>query len=83
MSATVDNGTVGGIEFEVFDLTKLITSDFVPGFYYSAGDTKGEQVEEPGTETIALEGPYATREEAAKAAHDFIIQALSGASEEE
>lgn len=70
------SGEVDGISYEVFDLTKLIAP--IPGFYYSVGSNEGE-VEEPGTVTIVLEGPYATLEEGITAARDFISQALAEA----
>ena len=72
------HGCANGVSYEVFDLTKLIAPDFIPGFYYSVGSNEGE-VEEPGTVTIVLEGPYATLEEGITAARDFISQALAEA----
>jgi len=74
-----DTGTVNGIEWEIFDLTKLIQEGFIPGFYYSVGSTEGEEPEADGIETITLEGPYATAPEAVAAAEQFILQGLDEA----
>lgn len=77
MTETVESGTINGIEYEVFDLTRLNSPDFVGGFYFSAGSTEGEPVamsEGLTIETIALEGPYATLYLAVEAAVAFIME---------
>jgi hypothetical protein len=55
----VADGIFRGIKLEVRDPAHIIQTDFVPGFYYSVGETEPGHHEVDDPDTIILEGPAA------------------------
>jgi hypothetical protein len=64
-------GSIDGVPYEIYDLSGIIREGVVPGFYYTAGEDFEEDA------SVALEGPFATKDEAIEAAQKFILDGLA------
>jgi hypothetical protein len=76
---SIDEGSIDGVSFEIYDLSGFEMQGFAPGFYYTAGDND----EENPTQAVILEGPFATSELAIAAAQKFIFDALQEHTDED